>query len=136
MGTAELIEGHLTQSVIGGFYAVYTELGYGFLENVYVLAMERELRKRGHLVRREVGISIFYLGEQLCTYRCDMIVDDKLISEIKPGEPLPAASIRQLRNYLKATRVEVGLLLHFGPKPKFYREILTQSQIRSSVVPP
>lgn len=126
MRTTELIEGDLSQSVIGGFYAVYTELGYGFLENVYVLAMEREMRKRGHLVRREVGMPVFYMGEKLCTYRCDMIVDDRLIVEIKSGETLPPASIRQLRNYLKATRVEVGLLLHFGPEPKFYREIFTQ----------
>lgn len=59
MRTTELIEGDLSQSVIGGFYAVYTELGYGFLENVYVLAMEREMRKRGHLVRREVGMPVF-----------------------------------------------------------------------------
>jgi GxxExxY protein len=136
MRTTGLLEGELTRSVIGAFYTVYTELGYGFLENVYVLALARELLKRGHTLRREVGMPVFYFGEQLCTYRCDMLVDDRLIVESKAGEALPPASIRQLRNYLKAARVEVGLLLHFGPEPKFYREILTPPQRRSSVVPP
>src|SRR3982750_2146895 len=100
MRTTGLIEEDLTRSVIGAFYTVYTELGYGFLENVYVLALERELVKRGHTVRREVGMPVFYFGEQLCTYRCDVLVDDKLIVESKSGELLPPSSIRQLRNYL------------------------------------
>jgi GxxExxY protein len=92
--------------------------------------------KRGHAVRREVGMPVFYFGEQLCTYRCDVLVDDKLIVESKSGESLPPSSIRQLRNYLKATRIEVGLLLHFGPEPKFYRQIFEAVQSRSSAVPP
>jgi GxxExxY protein len=125
METKGLIEGPLTGSVIGAFYTVYSELGYGFVEKVYVLALDRELRKRGHIVRREVGLPICYFGEELCTYKCDMIVDDKLIIETKSGETLPPASQRQLRNYLKAARIEIGLLLHFGPEPKFYRQIFT-----------
>ena|SRR5688500_14694638 len=120
-----LIEGLLTQSVIGAFYEVYNTLGFGFLEHIYVLAMERELRNRGHRVAREVGVRVTYKGEYLGTQRIDMIVDDKLIVEIKSTYQLHGFSIRQIYSYLRGTNLEVGLILHFGPEPKFYRQILT-----------
>jgi len=120
-----LIEGLLTQSVIGAFYEVYNTLGFGFLEHIYVLAVERELRNRGHRVAREVGVRVTYKGEYLGTQRIDMIVDDKLIVEIKSTYQLHGFSIRQIYSYLRGTNLEVGLILHFGPEPKFYRQILT-----------
>lgn len=120
-----LIEGPLTQSVIGAFFEVYNTLGFGFLEYVYVRAMERELRSRGHRVAREVAVRVTYKGEHLATQRIDMIVDNKLIVEVKSTHHLHRYSIRQIYNYLRGTDLEVGLILHFGPEPKFYRQILT-----------
>jgi len=117
----QLIEQQLTESVIGAFYEVYNHLGYGFLEHVHAKALEIELRSRRHRVARETNVRVHYKGSLLCTQRIDMLVDDKVIIEIKSSEILPAPSMSQLRNYLKATNIEVGLLLHFGPKPKFYR---------------
>ena len=118
-----LIEEKLTESVIGAFYAVYNTLGFGFLEYVYVMGLERELRARGHRVARQVGVWIMYKGEPLCEQRLDMVVDGVLVVEVKSGAQLPRIAPRQVYNYLKATNLEVGLLLHFGPDPAFYRLI-------------
>jgi len=120
-----LIDEALTSSVIGAFYKVYKALGYGFLEHVYSLALERELRCRGHQVGREVLVVIRYQGVPLTSQRLDMLVDNKLVVENKSTAVLPRFAVRQLFNYLRATDLEVGLLLHFGPEPKFYRLIST-----------
>ena len=121
MAREELVDERLTGSIIGAFYAVYRTLGFGFLEHVYVLAMERELRARGHRVARELSVDIMYDGEELCTQRLDMVVDDKVVVETKSTYDLHPAAHRQLYNYLRATRLEVGLLFHFGREPEFYR---------------
>jgi GxxExxY protein len=117
----DLLQEERTQSVIGAFYEVYNTLGFGFLEHFYAMAMERELLARGHRVAREVGVRVHYKGEELGEQRLDMIVDEKLVVEIKSTFRLHRAAPRQVYNYLKATRLEVGLLLHFGPSPTFYR---------------
>ncbi len=117
----KLIEERLTQSIIGAFYSVYRTLGFGFLEHVYVMALERELRERGHHVAREVSVEVMYKGEELCTQRLDMIVDEKVVVETKATYELHPAAQRQLYNYLRATKLEVGLLFHFGREPYFYR---------------
>src|SRR5688500_4221724 len=117
-----LQEADLTRSVIGSFFEVYNDLGYGFLENVYVLALYRELTRSGHPVALETIVNIAYKGEYLTTHRLDMLIEDRLIVEIKSSELLPKFAERQLHNYLKATGIEVGLLLHFGPTPRFYRQ--------------
>jgi GxxExxY protein len=124
------IEGSLTRSVIGAFYDVYNRLGFGFVERVYSLALERELAARGHRVSREEFVTIYYRGEPLVDQRLDMVVDRKLILEIKSTWQLPASAARQLYNYLRATEVEVGLLLHFGAEPKFYRFVSTNAPPR------
>ncbi|HEX6057966.1 MAG TPA: GxxExxY protein [Gemmatimonadaceae bacterium] len=111
----------LTRSVIGAFYDAYNALGYGFLEHVYVLALERELRARGHRVAREVGVTILYKGDALAVQRLDMLVDDVIVVETKSTFALHPLACRQLFNYLRATSLEVGLLLHFGPTPKVHR---------------
>jgi len=118
-----LLEEALTRSVIGAFFEVYNALGYGFLEHVYVMALERELRSRGHAVGREVGVRIRYKGEELATQRLDMVVDEKLVVEVKSTHELAKTARRQLFNYLRASRLEVGLILHFGPEPHFHRLI-------------
>jgi GxxExxY protein len=123
MPRIELIEKALSHSVIGAFFEVYNTLGFGFLEHVYVMALERELIARGHRVAREVYVSVYYKGHELADQRIDMLVDDKLIVEVKATYLLPRIAPRQVYNYLKATKLEVGLLLHFGPSPMFYRLI-------------
>ena len=127
MSRIRLIEEALTESVIGAFFEVYKQLGFGFLESVYSRALEVELRARNHGVGREVPVPVHYKGIMLGGFRIDTLVDDKVIVEIKSSQVLPITAKRQLYNYLKATHLEVGLLLHFGPEPKFYREICTTS---------
>jgi GxxExxY protein len=125
MSRIELIHEGLTRSVIGAFLEVSRTLGFGFLEHVYVASLARELHDRGHDVGREVSVPIFYKGEEVARQRLDMIVDAKLIVEIKSTRILHEGSVRQVANYLRATDLELGLLLHFGPRPKFYRVIST-----------
>lgn len=110
----ELIAQELTYSIIGAGHEVYNNLRFGFSEHVYVKALERELLARGHRVGREVSIMISYKGHELVTQRMDMLVDDQVIVETKCGVRLDQSAPRQLYNYLRASRIEVGLLLHFG----------------------
>ncbi|MEP6692306.1 MAG: GxxExxY protein [Gemmatimonadaceae bacterium] len=121
MHKIELVEEALTGSVIGAFLEVYNPLGYGFLEHLYVMALERELIGRGHKVAREVGVLVSYKGLPLGSQRIDLIVDEKLVVETKSTQDLNRAANRQLRSYLHATNLDLGLLPHFGPEPKFYR---------------
>lgn len=111
----------LTASVIGAFYEVYNTLGFGFLEHFYVQAMELELRARGHQVGREVSVGVHYKGHLLGQQRMDMIIDGQVIVEMKAAEHLHPSARRQLFNYLKATRMCTGLLLHVGHEPGVYR---------------
>ena len=115
----------LTESIIGGFFKVYRYHGFGFLENPYANSMELELRARGHRVDREVSFVISYLGTSVGLYKCDMMIDDAVIVEIKAGSTLDPSAKRQLFNYLRASGKSVGLLFHFGPEPKVYRQICT-----------
>ena len=116
-----LLERDSTNAVIGAFFEVYNTLGFGFLENVYTLALERELLARGRAVGREVPIPITYKEEFLTYHRADLIVDEKVVVEVKSTAVLPPFSRRQVINYLRATKLEVALILHFGPEAKFYR---------------
>ncbi|HVA58166.1 MAG: GxxExxY protein [Gemmatimonadaceae bacterium] len=126
MAPGDLLHEELTHSVIGAFFEVYNSLGFGFLEHLYVMAMERELRARGHRVSREVYVPVSYKGELLGRQRLDMIVDDALVVETKSTYELHRAATRQVYNYLRATLLDVGLLLHFGPTPRFFRVIAPQ----------
>lgn len=123
MARIKLIYERLSYSVIGAFFEVYHTLGFGFLEHVYVASLTRELRERGHDVGREVSVPVLYKGEEVARQRLDMIVDGKLIVETKSTRVLHEGAERQVANYLRATSLELGLLLHFGPQPKFYRVI-------------
>ena len=127
MAVESLLEYKSTESIIGAFYHVYDRLGYGFLEQVYAMALERELRKRGHKVDRERAVTICYEGEPLTTVRLDMVVDNKVVVENKSTAVLPAFAQRQLFNYLRASALQVGLILHFGPVPRFYRLVKSNS---------
>ena len=121
MAQHELLIERLTYSVIGAFYAVYNELGFGFLEHIYKRALELELIARGHQVVREVNVRVIYKGEEIGWQRLDFVVDDILVVEVKSTRMLEPNATRQIFNYLKATNLRAGLLLHFGPKANVYR---------------
>lgn len=123
-----LIEEELTRSVLGAFYDSYNKLGYGFLENVCVGALVIELEKRGHRVEREVPIAVYYEGVIIGSFRADLVVDNKLIVEVKAEPQLTGIHERQLRNYLAGSIYEVGLLLGYGPRPEHRRVIHTQDR--------
>ena len=131
MTNPALIGSELTHSIIGAFYDVYNGLGFGFVEHPYVLALERELTRRGHRVSREVVVPLYYQGEFLCHHRLDMVVDEKVVVEAKSTYKLHEAATRQVYSYLKATHLEIGLLLHFGPKPGVFR-LISRNRHRSS----
>lgn len=124
----QLLHGDLTESVIGCFYQSYNKLDVGFLEHVYAAALERELKRAGHRVAREVPTRIMYDGEPLAWFRLDMIIDGTVIAEVKAGQALPAGTERQVFNYLRVTDLEVGLLLHYGPRPNFKRYMCTKDR--------
>lgn len=120
----ELVHEAITRSIIGAFYDVFNYLGVGFLESVYAAALTKVLRSRGHLVQREVAVDVWYEDEVIARQRVDMLVDGKVIVEVKAGDRLTTSARLQLANYLSATGIEVGLLLHFGPKPMFLRQYM------------
>ena len=114
------------QPVISAFFEVYNTLGFGFLERVYADALEIELLERGRSVEREVMIPIYYKGRRISSQRVDMVVDETALVEIQSTSALPPDAEREFGNYLRASTIDVGLLLHFGPKPRFQRRGHTQ----------
>lgn len=120
-----LLHQDISASIIRCFYTSYNKLGFGYLEKIYVSALARELAQVGHHVGREVVVPVFYDGEVLAHCRLDMIVDNTVVVEAKAGVALAVEAERQVYNYLRATRFEVGLLLHFGPRPTFKRFLCT-----------
>ena len=113
----------LTEKIIGIFYKVYNNLGYGFLENVYENAMMIDFKKENIPAVSQYAIKVFYEDEIVGEYFADILVDDKVIVEIKAVKNLAIEHEAQLLNYLKATDKEFGLLLNFGPKPKIKRKV-------------
>ncbi|MBI3566988.1 MAG: GxxExxY protein [Gemmatimonadetes bacterium] len=118
---ARLLAGDVTREIIGAFFDVYNELGYGFLENVYQRALPVALAARGIRLEREVPMRISFRGESVGDYRADLIVDGRVVVEIKAVERLVSAHEAQLLNYLRATGLRVGLILNFGPQATFRR---------------
>jgi GxxExxY protein len=121
----------LTQEILSAFYTVYNELGHGFLESVYQNSLVVELETRNLRVEREVPIEIVYLGKCVGVYRIDMLVARQVLVEIKSSSVIGASDSRQLFNYLRASKVNVGLLLHFGPRPAHRRFVWTGKQFTS-----
>ncbi len=119
-----------TGAIIKAFYTVYNTLGYGFLEKVYENALAHELTKLGLKVGQQVPIEVYYDGQLMGKYFADLVVEGRVIVEIKAAERLRPEHDAQLLNYLKATKIEVGLLLNFGPKPEFSRKIFTNDRKR------
>ena len=116
-----LVHEELTREILGAFYRVYTALGYGFLEAVYANAMAVELVRRGLSCEREAQVDVRYAGVVVGRYRTDILVDRRVVLELKASASLDPMARQQLSNYLRATGLEVGLLLHFGRRPEFQR---------------
>ena len=113
----------LTRRIIEIFYKVYNALGYGFLEKVYENALRIEFGKSGLAVEPQAPIKVHYAQQIIGEYYIDLLVEDCVIVEIKAVKSLLKEHEAQLLNYLKASKMEVGLLLNFGPKPEITRKI-------------
>ena len=109
----------LTQKIIGVFYDVYNELGCGFLESVYCEAMRLALGQAGLKVQTEMPIPVWFRGELVGVFRADLVVNDVVLIELKACEALVREHESQTLHYLRATEIEVALLMNFGPKPQF-----------------
>lgn len=115
----------ITEVIIKAFFNVYNKLGYGFLEKVYENSMMIELKKFGLNCEKQRQINIFYDDQNVGEYFTDILVNDCIIIELKAAESLCEEHECQLVNYLKASSVEVGMLLNFGKKPQFKRKVFT-----------
>ena len=111
----------LTRNIIGVFYDVYNELGAGFLESVYQKSLALALESAGFKVCRRVDIPVWFRGQQVGQFEADLLVENCVLLELKAARALDPAHEAQLLNYLRATNIEVGLLLNFGPRPVIKR---------------
>lgn len=120
-----------TDKIINAFYKVYNTLGFGFLEKVYEKALIIELKKIGLNARAQVPVKVHYQELEIGDYFADIIVNDRVILELKALDALCDEHSYQLVNYLKATKIEVGLLLNFGKKPQIKRKIFDNEYKKS-----
>ncbi|MFV8268896.1 GxxExxY protein [Flavobacterium sp. GT2N3] len=118
----------LSDSILKVYYEVYNELGFGFLEKVYQNAMYFELKSQGHKVEAQKQIKVYYKSQLVGDYFADLLIEDSIILELKACGCLMDEHKAQLLNYLKATEVEIGLLLNFGTTPEFKRSIYTNDR--------
>ena len=119
----ELLHEELTDVIIKTFYEVYNELGYGFLERVYLNSLYLELKSKGLNVEAQRKIEVYYKGIEVGKYYADLIVENLVILELKAADSIVPAFENQILNYLRGTNCEVGLLLNFGNKPEFRRKV-------------
>jgi GxxExxY protein len=118
-----MLHHELTEKIIGVFYDVYNELGHGFLESVYETAMSIALEEKGLKVERQVEIPVWFRGRQIGTFFADLLVEGVVIVELKAVRSIDPAHEAQLLHYLRATEIELGLLLNFGVRPEIKRKI-------------
>ena len=121
--TSKFKHGEITSKTIGIFFDVYNELGYGFLESVYEKSLALALASAGIKVSCQIDIPVFFRGTNVGDFSADMLVENCVLLELKSARAIDKAHEAQLLNYLRATEIEVGLLLNFGLKPEFKRMI-------------
>ncbi len=114
----------LTREIINAAYAVHNTLGYGFLERVYHKSLFIELCKRGYSVEFEKHIEVRYDNQVVGDFSADLLIESKIIVEVKAVDKYTSAFEAQLVNYLKATGLEVGLIINFGPSVEVKRMVL------------
>ena len=127
---SELLHKDLSNKIIKCFYTVYNTLGFGFLEKVYENALMIELSINGLKAEKQKQIKVYYENQTVGEYFADIIVEDSIILELKAAEFVVEEHELQLINYLKATEIEIGLLLNFGKIPEFKRKIFTNDRKR------
>lgn len=125
MRESKYLYSDLTDQIIKAYYCVYNELGYGFLEKVYENALMIELVQMGFTVEQQKKVDVYYKDNNVGYYLSDLIVDAKVIVEVKAAESICLDHECQLINYLKASDKEVGLLLNFGVSPSLKRKIFS-----------
>ena len=123
-----LLHKTITDTILKVYYEVYNELGCGFLEKVYQNAMCFELKSLGYKVEAQKQIKVYFKRQLVGEYYSDLLIEDKVIVELKATELLMNVHVAQIMNYLKATPIEVGLLLNFGEEPEFKRLIYTNDR--------
>lgn len=116
MDESELLHGEVTRQVIGAFYYVYNRLGHGFLESVYQKALANTLERAGTRVRREAPMTVEFEGVAVGDFRADLVIEERVIVEVKAVGQVGPAHEALLLNYLRASGLTIGLLLNFGPK--------------------
>src|ERR1041384_1305996 len=119
----DLKHGLITDQILKVFYEVYNELGHGFLESVYHHSLVLALKSVGMNVSSKVPIPVWFRGTRVGRFEADILVEDCVLLELKAPRMLDSSHRAQLMNYLRATELEVGLLLNFGEKPEFKRVI-------------
>ncbi|MGE6355080.1 GxxExxY protein [Flavobacterium sp. NPDC079362] len=124
----KLFHQELTDVIIKTFYEVYNELGYGFLEKVYLNSLYLELKSKGLNVEAQRKIEVYYKGIEVGEYYADLIVENSVILELKVADSIAPAFENQILNYLRGTNCEVGLLLNFGKKPEFKRKFFENNR--------
>ena len=129
-----MLHKELTASIIGAFYEVHHALGHGFLESVYERAMLIALSKRGHQAERQVPVAVHYGSHLVGEFLADLQVEKSVVIEMKACRVLDPAHEAQLVNYLRASRIEVGLLFNFSPKPAFRRVFMTNDRKPHGVI--
>jgi GxxExxY protein len=129
----DLKHGLLTQKILGVFYDVYNELGHGFLESVYHRSLVLALETVGLKVCSRIDIPVWFRGHQVGTFEADMMVENCVLLELKAVRTLDSSHRAQLLNYLRATEIEVGLLLNFGEKPEVKRLIFDNSKKKAVI---
>ena len=123
-----LLHKSITDGILKAYYNVYNELGFGFLEKVYQNAMYLELKSLGYKVEAQKQIKVYFKNQLVGEYYADLLIDDMVIVELKAIELLMNVHTAQIMNYLKATSIEVGMLLNFGEEPEFKRIIYTNDR--------
>lgn len=118
----------ITQKILKAYYNVYNSLGFGFLEKVYERALLVELQEVGLNSEPQKQINVYYKNKLVGNYFADIVVEEKVIIELKANEFLSSCHSSQLYNYLKSTEIEVGLILNFGEKPEFKRIVFTNER--------
>lgn len=112
---------HITAKIVRAFYDVFDELTYGIPESAYHRAMRIALTDLSLQFDSEYELPVRFRGQTVGKYRADLVVEGKIIVEIKSVPRILDAHLRQLTGYLRISGLEVGLLVNFGPEPKFER---------------
>lgn len=133
---SKLLHSELTEKIIGVYYDVYNEIGHGFLESVYGNCMYRALTHAGFSAQREVLIPVYFRGWDVGQFKADLVVNALVLLELKAAQTLDRSHEAQVMNYLRATRLEVGLLFNFGGSKPQFRRIIFENRNKTIRVHP